>query len=189
VIGGAFWAPLIAYGHGLDCVQAKLSLEGRRVILEIVADYGVNPLIADEAEARTVLADCLELSVAGKRVPLRSISPLSYTADAQFDPASPLPAAVDDDGHKLVGARWEWHSTEETLRFHVPAGSIHNVLLWQKLEKPRWTMMLGDDDAPALHLTPESLPTWILVALMLAGLAGLRWALPPQHEAESRQQA
>jgi hypothetical protein len=170
VIGGATLAPLFAWGHGADCVQAKLSLEGREVVLSMVADYGVNPLIADEAEARQVLASCLEFQQGDRMLPLRELGAPQYQADARFDPASPMPPMPGDDGHKLVGCVYRWSATSESLRFHVPKGSIHNVLLWKMDQgEARWTMLLGDESSPVLHVLPQPMSSlWLGLFSLIA---------------------
>jgi len=45
--------PLSALGHGAEFLSAKLTLlPEAEVLLEVTADYGGNPLIADEAAAK-----------------------------------------------------------------------------------------------------------------------------------------
>ena len=74
-IGGAFLAPLLCFGHGSEFILARLdtSTPGE-VGLDLTADYGRNPLLASEDEARRVLPRCLHLLDAGAQLPLAEIA-------------------------------------------------------------------------------------------------------------------
>ncbi len=56
IAGGAFMFPLFTFGHSSEFLLAKLCLtESGECLLEVTADYGDNPMIADENEARRAL--------------------------------------------------------------------------------------------------------------------------------------
>ena len=78
--GGAILAPLCVFGHGAEFLSAKLTLlPEAEVLLEITADYGGNPLIADEAIAQEALIDPVRLRRGESLVPLAELSAASIT--------------------------------------------------------------------------------------------------------------
>jgi hypothetical protein len=134
------------------------------VNLRIVAQYGDNPMIADEAEARKVLADALRIEVgkAGTNHRMDELTPLLMAPRAARDPESPMPPSTDDHAHseKLLEASWTWAATEEDVSFFVPETSNQVVLFWMPApgeKSPRWSLLVPGDRTPAIFV---KLPWW-----------------------------
>lgn len=156
--------PLLLYGHGGEFLEARLETQGGTVNLRIVAQYGDNPMIADEAEARKVLADALRIGVGSEKTNLRldELAPLVMAPRGARDPGSPMPTSPDDPAHsdKLLEASWNWAATEENVSFLVPETSNQVVLFWMPTpgeKSPRWSMLAPGDQTPAIFV---KLPWW-----------------------------
>lgn len=186
--------PLLASGHGAEFLDARVdALPGGVIELRITADFGGNPMIADETEARTALADAMRLESATGEESWRldALAPLTLVRSDAPDPVSPMPRGPIDPAqpHQLLTAQWRWTSQQAAARFVVPETSSQTVLLWQhepgKQEAPRWVMLLPGERSPALALNHEAsagapdaqrLPVWWLAGGgLVAGLAGAVW--------------
>jgi hypothetical protein len=163
--GGAILAPLCVFGHGAEFLSAKLTLlPEAEVLLEITADYGGNPLIADEAVAKEALMDPVRLMRGESLVPLAELSAASITQHdnwAEFAPASYLPSDAETQAHTLITAAWRWRSSEPEIVFEMPKGKLHDVLLWTRDQTnpdapPKWMLLLAGDrsKAIAIHWPP-----------------------------------
>ncbi len=164
IAGVASALPLLVYGHGGEFLEARLETQGGMVNLRIVAQYGDNPMIADEAEARQVLADALRIEVGTARTNHRldELTPLVMAPRAARDPESPMPPSTDDHAHSdnLLEACWTWAATEEDVSFFVPETSRQVVLFWMPTpgeKSPRWSMLVPGDRTPAIFV---KLPWW-----------------------------
>jgi hypothetical protein len=163
--GGAILAPLCVFGHGAEFLSAKLTLlPEAEVLLEITADYGGNPLIADEAVAKEALMDPVRLLRGESLVPLAELSAASITQHdnwAEFAPALYLPSDAETQAHTLITAAWRWRSSEPEIVFEMPKGKLHDVLLWTRDQTnpdapPKWMLLLAGDrsKAIAIHWPP-----------------------------------
>jgi hypothetical protein len=146
-------------------LSAKLTLlPEAEVLLEITADYGGNPLIADEAVAKEALMDPVRLMRGESLVPLAELSAASITQHdnwAEFAPASYLPSDAETQAHTLITAAWRWRSSEPEIVFEMPKGKLHDVLLWTRDQTnpdapPKWMLLLAGDrsKAIAIHWPP-----------------------------------
>lgn len=163
--GGAVMAPLCALGHGAEFLSAKLTLlPNAEVLLEVTADYGGSPLIADEAVAREALIDPVRVRHHETLVPLAELSAVNNTQHdnwAEFAPASYLPSDTEAQPHTLITAAWRWRSETPEIVFEMPKGKLHDVLLWTRDQtnpeaSPKWMLLLAGDrsKAIAVHWTP-----------------------------------
>jgi hypothetical protein len=159
--GGAILAPLCVFGHGAEFLSAKLTLlPEAEVLLEITADYGGNPLIADEAVAKEALMDPVRLLRGESLVPLAELSAASITQHdnwAEFAPASYLPSDAETQAHTLITAAWRWRSSEPEIVFEMPKGKLHDVLLWTRDQTnpdapPKWMLLLAGDRSKAISI-------------------------------------
>jgi|GEM_PF-4190562 len=164
IAGAASALPLLVYGHGGEFLEARLEVQGGMVNLRIVAQYGDNPMIANEAEARKVLADALRIEVGTARTNHRldELTPLVMAPRAARDPESPMPQTPDDHAHfdKLLEATWNWAATEEDVGFIVPETSRQTVLFWMHTpgeKSPRWSLLVPGERTPAIFV---KLPWW-----------------------------
>jgi hypothetical protein len=159
--GGAILAPLCVFGHGAEFLSAKLTLlPEAEVLLEITADYGGNPLIADEAVAKEALMDPVRLLRGESLVPLAELSAASITQHdnwAEFAPALYLPSDAETQAHTLITAAWRWRSSEPEIVFEMPKGKLHDVLLWTRDQTnpdapPKWMLLLAGDRSKAISI-------------------------------------
>jgi hypothetical protein len=142
-------------------LSAKLTLlPEAEVLLEITADYGGNPLIADEAVAKEALMDPVRLMRGESLVPLAELSAASITQHdnwAEFAPASYLPSDAETQAHTLITAAWRWRSSEPEIVFEMPKGKLHDVLLWTRDQTnpdapPKWMLLLAGDRSKAISI-------------------------------------
>ncbi|MDP1586434.1 MAG: hypothetical protein Q8M07_01710 [Prosthecobacter sp.] len=154
-------APAGAFGHGAEFLSAKLTLlPDAEVLLEVTADYGGNPLIADEAAAKEALIDPIKLRLGGALVPLAELSAARITQHnnwAEFAPASYLPSDTEAQPHNLITAAWRWRSSGPEIVFEMPKGKLHDVLLWTRDQTnseapPKWMLLLAGDKSKAISV-------------------------------------
>jgi len=159
--GGAVLAPLCVFGHGAEFLSAKLTLlPDAEVLLEITADYGGNPLIADESIAREALNDPVRLKHHETLVSLAELAAVNITQHdnwAEFAPASYLPSDTEAKPHTLITAAWRWRSETPEIVFEMPKGKLHDVLLWTRDQtnpdvSPKWMLLLAGDRSKAISV-------------------------------------
>ncbi len=177
--GAAVFLPKQARGHGAEFLLAKLSFDAeRRVTLEMTADYGDNPMIPDEAEARAALGDLLRVEIEGGWRRLDALAPLRVEARSQLDLTSPMPYSEEANktSHRLLVATWQWLPTGASVRFQVPKGSKHDVLFWKASEpghgeeaKP-WKLLIAEDMTPEIEVPRRDEWGWVRIAVELSGL-------------------
>ncbi len=174
--------PLSAVGHGAEFLSAKLTLlPEAEVLLEVTADYGGNPLIADEAAAKQALLDPIRLRSGDTLVPLSKVADARVSKHdnwAEFAPAAYLPPDTESQAHALITSSWRWRSAVQEIVFEMPKGKLHDVLLWtrddtQPESSPKWMLLLAGDQSKAIpvHWTPwwrRRQTVMALIGLMLA---------------------
>lgn len=172
--------PLFAYGHGGEFLEARLDHAGGVLKLSLVAEYGDNPMIADEAEARKVLADTLRIRVGTslEALLLSELAPLELAPREAREPESPMPPSVPDPAHahRLLGATWSWSAPEGEVSFVVPETCRQTVLFWLHtpgVSPPRWTMLVPGDQTPAIAVEhPWWRSAWVWAGLPVVGVGG-----------------
>ncbi len=160
ISGAAFVLPLFAWAHGSEFLTAKaLLLRDGGVQLEVTADYGDNPMITNEDEAKIAVTNALRWQCEGN-VAANSLVAPKLEKRTQPDPSSPLPVdpLSKDQAHSLLTAIWQLHPSAPSISFKVPEGSSPSVILWmqheaQPNEKPRWVMLVSGEQSPAISLT------------------------------------
>ena len=176
--GGAAALPLLAQAHDGEFLQARFEARHGVLHLQIIADYGGNPMIADEAEARRVLADALRIEVGESKIQHRldELAPLTIKPRAARDTQSPMPHTENDPEHphQLLAASWRWSAPDGEVRFFVPETSRQTVLFW--VHEPgaspaRWTMLVSGDRTPTIAVKrPWWKHSWLWAALIMLGL-------------------
>ncbi|OYW29659.1 MAG: hypothetical protein B7Z47_04510 [Chthoniobacter sp. 12-60-6] len=162
--GGAVLAPLCALGHGSEFLSAKLTLlPDAEVLLEVTADYGSNPMIADEAAAREALADPLRLRQQDVLVPLGAASISRQQKWDEHAPSVYQTSDTDDEAHSLITSTWRWRSAEPEIVFEMPKGKLHDVLLWthdaaHPEAEPKWMLLLAGDRSRPISI--QQTPWW-----------------------------
>lgn len=184
--------PGLVWGHGSEFLGAKLSvLPSRELVLEVTADYGENPMIANREEAREALQHLLALEVAGARKLLLDLAPLAFEERKQPDADSPLPVDQSGKTHQLLTAIWRWQPPQEleAVRFHVPEEVNHATVFWLEetgvpKEKKKWSMLLGGDATPAVPL-PQVADSRLWSAFAVIICAAIAFFLLHRHRSHS----
>lgn len=174
IAGGAGLLPLLAVGHGNEFLDARFELRDGVLRLRIVADYGGNPMIADEAEARKVVADALrvELGTSKTQHRLDELAPLNIAEHATRDAQSPMPQTEVEpkQPHQLLTAYWHWTAPDGEVRFLAPETSNQTVLFWMHepdVSPPRWSLLVPGDRTPAIVVKrPWWTHTWLWGAII-----------------------
>lgn len=175
---GLFPQHLLA--HGSEFLSARLRLtENQSVIeLQITADYSHNPLLADEAAAREALHEVLNVQHQGQTKRLTDLAPLEIQAISDWQESLPASLIPPPDGqtHQLLSARWRWMPDVDEVRFSIPPGCVHDVLLWQQDagSELKSTLLITGDVSPAIPIQrARALPVWswlgglLLLALLV----------------------
>lgn len=181
--GGAVMAPLFASGHACEFLVARLEVKGDALHLEITADYGGNPLIADEAAAREALRKILQVRSKGQGRALEELAPLIIEHRTDWDPHAPTAFAPTPDGqpHQLLTALWQWSADVDDLTLAVPEGSLHDVLLWTRDEhlpgkQAKWMMLIEGESTPPISIPKSASWKWMSgMAFILVGLSLWIW--------------
>lgn len=165
--GGAVLAPLCAFGHGAEFLSARLTLlPDAEVLLEVTADYGGNPMLADESAAREALADPVRLRQNDSLISLNTLgtAKISHHQNwADYAPAAYLPSDSKDGDHSLITSAWRWRSTEPEIVFEMPKGKFNDVLLWTQDQahpesSPKWMLLLAGDRSRPIPI--QQTPWW-----------------------------
>ncbi len=180
--GGATMLPLLASGHGMELIQARLQFNRAGAAhLEMTADYGGNPMLSSEEEARAALQDLLRIEVAGRQHKLADLAPIRIEERDQFDPASPMPPPPEaaETKHQLLTAVWEWLPVQDHVRFTVPAGCMQDVLFWKKEPggEPQWRVLINGDFTPDI-MVPRPSYSAAMIGFAILGvlaLAAVAW--------------
>lgn len=178
--GGIIASPLRAFGHGSEFMLAKVLLaRDGSVQLEVTADYGENPMLSSEVDARAALTGLLEVRGVG---PVEKVAPPRFEARTRYDNTSPLPRdpAAEDKPHQLVTTVSRWKPDAESIVFEVPRNNPHNVVLWTVDEREpqaarKWVMLIAGDHSPAIAVPKPA--RWPLISAGVACLSALGIAM------------
>jgi len=172
--GGVILAPLLAFGHACEFLSARLDTfpGSRQIELSITADYGGNPLLADESAARAALLSILLVEHSGKTSTLSELSAIDITHATQWDETMPASISQLPDGqqHQLLVAHWRWLADSPEIVFGVPRSSVHDVLLWQKVpgKEPRSMLLIAGDRSRPIALVAATHGLFSSRALVLS---------------------
>jgi hypothetical protein len=173
--GAASLAPLKASGHSSEFILVKVTPENGGVQLEMTADYGGNPMIASEEEAREALTHLFRVRIGARTRELGALAPVRLERRAHFDPAAPIPhdPETDAEAHQLLCGVWWWRCTAAKIAFELPESVGQSVILWTQAggaAKPRWVFMVGGDVSPAIVIPQRPAPIWGIAGIALVGL-------------------
>lgn len=181
--GGVLLAPLVASAHGTEFLLAKLTVgESSQLRLEVTADCGGNPLIADAKTAEELLPNALRVRIGDRSHPLSDFGRIAFESRTTTDPTAPLPQGAPHlaGPHQFLTAVWKWQPNCDSIRFEVPKGSLHDVLLWMiepgsSTTNPRWSMLIAGDASPEIPISQRTNNQWWL----LLGIGGVVLAAIP----------
>lgn len=171
--------PARTFAHSSEFILAKVTPQEGRVLLELTVDYGENPMVASEAEARAVLAKVLRVRVGGKTRELGSLASIHFERRTQIDPTAPIPKDPVEDAkpHQLLCAQWSWKCAVNKIAFEVPQDAGQSLILWtpakSPAETPRWVFLLGGDVSPEIAIPRSQISPWLVACLSVAGLVGI----------------
>lgn len=184
VTGLALPAPL-AFAHGNQFIFACVTIgDDGRVALELIADYGDNPYIADAQEARQVLREALSVRVADDLLPLEHFGELHFEERQRYADDSPVPSASDPAPHHLVAARWETRLPDQHIIFKAKEHTPLDVVMWRSGETVtsdcrRWMLLIAGDKNPEFTMTSAAVgvPVGIFAGLgIIAVFPLLMWS-------------
>lgn len=181
VTGLALPAPS-AFAHGNQFICARLTIgDDGAVALELTADHGDNPNLADADEARQALRECLQLCIGDERFPLEAFGALAFAEGRQYSADSPVPPSSEVGPHRLVTASWRADLAGRRVAFAAKDRTPLDVVLWRADGKPaagasRVLLLIAGDRSPEFVMTPASfrLPAWS-AALLLLPLVPFVW--------------
>lgn len=184
VAGLALPAPS-AFAHGNQFVCARVTIgDDGLVALELTADYGDNPNIADAQEARQVLREAVRLRIGDDVQPLEHFGVVRFEDRQHYGDDSPVPSATEPGPHRLVTAFWQTHLPGQRITFTAKERTPLDVVMWRAGEQStagqsRWMLLIAGDRSPEFALTPAAMkiPSGIIVVLgALAVLPLLVWS-------------
>jgi hypothetical protein len=167
--GGAMLAPLLAFGHGVEFLLAKLEITPDLVRVELTADCEGNYMLPDRESAIAAMNRLFEVAFRGREGEPEMIRTWSQVAALRFedrqalDPTVPLPPDPTwmDRRHRLVTGIWEWAPMAgQSFRFQVPKGEPIDTLLWRgdggaaEPSRPWRILISGDETEWFAPLTP-----------------------------------
>ena len=171
------------FAHGNEYLVARLAIgNDGEVVLELTADIA-NPLLSDEAHARTVLASALQIRQGESFKPLEATSPLRFEFRDRYSDDAPMQGATDATPHRLLTAIWRAHLPGQTLVFATPERTPHDVLLWRVPpagQTPQWKLLISGEQSPEIDVpAPSSAPSarayWLGGAVMVIAFALTGW--------------
>ncbi len=152
--GGIALAPLLACGHGMEFLLAKMELRADQVRLEVTADCEGNLMLPDKAAAREAMSRLFVVGQQGtaNEAVWTALAPLRFEERTTLDPTAPLPPdpTWTERGHQLITAVWEWNPPAgEVFQLAVPKGEPLDTLLWRagegEPEPVKWKMLIAGD--------------------------------------------
>jgi hypothetical protein len=179
-------APLLASGHGVEFLLARLELQPGKVRVEVTADCEGNFMLPDRAAAFEAMGRLFEVGREGEgtRVRWDALAPLRFEERTKLDETAPLPPDPTWAGreHALVTGVWEWvPAAGERFQLAVPKGEPVDTLMWRVEARAaegvpvKWKMLISGDETEWMGPVVEAVSWWWWVAGVLA--VGLVWGM------------
>jgi len=168
---GAVLAPPPAPAHSTEFILAKVTPRPGGVTVELTADYGGNPMFANEAEAGAVLGKVLRVHTGGTMSDLTALAPMRFEKRTQLDPTAPIPrdSSTGPEPHQLLCALWAWDCAAEKVVFEMPADAGQSMILWTPVEssgkKTRWAFLLPGDVSPEIPIPERTLRVGLIASV------------------------
>ena len=158
VTGLALPAPsAVAHGNQFVCARVTIGDDGH-LELELTADYGDNPNIANAQEAQQVLREAVRLHIGDDVLPLEHFGALRFENRQHYSDDSPVPSATEPGPHRLVTAFWQTRLPGQRIAFAAKEHTPLDVVMWRAGEQPtagqsRWMLLIAGDKSPEFTLT------------------------------------
>lgn len=177
-------APQTSEAHASEFLFAKVTLlQDGDCELTLTADYGDNPMIPSEAEARRIIMELVQMRTGDHVLKFSSLGPPKFEKPTLLDPTTPAFPSTPEDQSKsaLISGRWRWTPTAPAFTLEIPRDQSHGILLWTFTEgqppepQTRWAMLISGDESPLI--TPRPRPTmpfsWLWLTAALSANAGI----------------
>ena len=170
--------PLFVCAHNGEFLLAKLTLRADgSCVLRVTADTEANFNIQDRAQLAKAAENLFLLSAGKDTSPLAKIAgEPTFSAETKLDPAAPLGHTAEElaKSYKLETVEWTWTPESPKFVLRLPEMSPHTVVLWLDDEtkpsaKPRWVMMIAEDESPLITAVPPLPAALRLRMLILCG--------------------
>ena len=175
VTWGALVLPLFVCAHNGEFLLAKLTLRtDGECVLRVTVDTEANFNLQDRAQLAKAAENLFQLSAGKETTSLSKVAgEPSFSSETKLDPAAPLGHTAEEmaKSYKLEVVEWTWTPESPKFVLRLPEMSPHTVVLWLDDEskpaaKPRWVMMIAEDESPlitAVPPLPEALKLRMLV--------------------------
>ena len=170
--------PLFVCAHNGEFLLAKLTLRADgSCVLRVTADTEANFTIQDRAQLAKAAENLFLLSAGKETAPLAKIAgEPTFSAETKLDPAAPLGHTAEElaKSYKLESVEWTWTPESPKFVLRLPELSPHTVVLWLDDEtkpsaKPRWVMMIAEDESPLITAAPASNPLGVRMLILCGG--------------------
>jgi hypothetical protein len=178
VTWGALVLPLFVYAHNGEFLLAKLTLRtDGECVLRVTVDTEANFNIQDRAQLAKAAENLFQLSAGKETTALRKVAgEPSFSSESKLDPAAPLGHTAEElaKSYKLETVEWTWTPVSPKFVLRLPEMSPHTVVLWlndetKPVAKPRWVMMIAEDESPLITAVPPLPAALKLRMLILCG--------------------
>ena len=175
---GALVLPLFVSAHNGEFLLAKLTLRADgECVLRVTVDTEANFNIQDRAQLAKAAEGLFLLSAGKETTPLAKLAgEPTFTSETKLDPAAPLGHTAEElaKSYKLEVVEWTWTPESPKFVLRLPEMSPHTVVLWLNDEtkpaaKPRWVMMIAEDESPLITAVPPLPAALKLRMLILCG--------------------
>ncbi len=174
--------PAESFGHATEFILAKVIPRPGGVDVEVTADYGGNPMLTSEAEARRVLSHLLRVRAGETDAEIASFAAPRFEERTAFDPTTPIPLDAEGETHphQLLWAAWSWKCRPGSMAFAVEKDAGQTVILWTPPATPggkvHWVFLMPGEVSPAIVIPRAARPKWEAACAGL-GMFGLVPAL------------
>ncbi|MCB1210418.1 MAG: hypothetical protein KDK97_13885 [Verrucomicrobiales bacterium] len=161
-------APLLALGHGMEFLQARVRLEmPGKIRIELTADFEDNPLIKDEQDARLILTNAFFVNEGGEQRAWADVAPLTFEKRDQPDPTAPVPEdpTWKERPHGLLTALWEYAPKGPPIHLATLDRTPHDILMWttgtaEGTPAPPWQILICGDVSKDIQIRPVHTNPW-----------------------------
>jgi hypothetical protein len=157
---GALVLPLLLSAHNGEVLLARLTLHTDGTCsLKVTADLEANFNIRERAELAKVAQGLFTVSTGADLYPLtQTAGTPEFSSATKLETDSPFQHTAEElaKTYRLENAEWRWTPDPRNFLLRLPEESPHTVLLWlvdeaKPAAKPRWVMMVANDESPLIQ--------------------------------------